>query len=187
VAQAIGCRRYGKAFADDREIPIQRGSIRSFYGSLRFQKSRTQKCKGCGKIPFSALKFGLDMSEDVFVGKSRIHGMGVFSLRDFKKGEVVLKWDTSHKLSKDDIEKITNDEKPYVVYVEDKYFLLQPPERFINHSCDANTEVIDFSDVCKRDIKKGEEITGDYSEDGVPGMRMKCCCGSKNCRKSISP
>jgi len=36
----------------------------------------------------------------------------------------------------------------------------------------------------KRDIKKGEEITGDYAEEILTG-EMKCNCGSKNCKKII--
>ena len=36
---------------------------------------------------------------DVTVKKSKIHGMGVFAARNFKKGEVILKWNTSHELT----------------------------------------------------------------------------------------
>ena len=36
-----------------------------------------------------------------------------------------------------------------------------------------------------RDIKKGEEITGDYTEELPPGTYMKCNCGSKKCKKII--
>jgi SET domain-containing protein len=150
-------------------------------------KRFTENTLPLSEIPLSALKIWIVMSEDVLVAKSRIHGLGVFALRDFKKGEVVFRWDISHEISKDDIAKIPDTEKPYVVHKKGKYFLLQPPERFLNHSCDANTHVVNFSDVCKRDIKKGEEITGDYSEDSVPDTRIKCNCGSKKCRKIISP
>jgi len=37
---------------------------------------------------------------DVIVKKSKIHGLGVFASRNFKKGEIIIKWDTSHKLTK---------------------------------------------------------------------------------------
>ena len=33
---------------------------------------------------------------DVAVKKSKIEGLGVFALRDFKKGEIVIKWDIAH-------------------------------------------------------------------------------------------
>ena len=89
---------------------------------------------------------------DVIVKDSKIHGKGVFALRDFKKGEVVIKWDTSHVLTLDQVEKLPKSEKDY---------------------------------VAKRDIKKGEEVGEDYAEDETPGFRMKCNCGSKNCRGLI--
>ncbi len=61
---------------------------------------------------------------------------------------------------------------------------MQSPERFVNHSCDANTSVKNKCDIASRDIKKGEEITSDYSNQGVE--LFKCCCGSKNCKKIIN-
>ena len=36
---------------------------------------------------------------DVIIKKSKIEGKGVFAARDFKKGEIVVKWDISHQLS----------------------------------------------------------------------------------------
>ncbi len=63
---------------------------------------------------------------------------------------------------------------------------MQSPERYVNHSCVANTQVKDFCDVAVRDISKGEEITSDYSEGLLSGFSMRCNCGSKNCRKIIS-
>ena len=57
--------------------------------------------------------------------------------------------------------------------------------RFVNHSCDANTTAKNFSDVAKRDISKGEEITADYTEELPSNTYMECKCGSKNCKKII--
>jgi len=34
-------------------------------------------------------------------------------------------------------------------------------------------------------IKEGEEITGDYSEDLLPGEELECNCGSRKCRGVI--
>lgn len=121
----------------------------------------------------------------VIVKKSRIHGKGVFAARNFKKGEVVLKWDTAHELSSEQVKRLPLHEKKYVTFFHGKYVLMQPPERFVNHSCDSNTTAKNFSDIAKRDIKKGEEITADYSEECVPGLNMKCKCGSRKCRGII--
>jgi SET domain-containing protein len=121
----------------------------------------------------------------VIVKKSKIHSKGVFAERNFKKGEIVLKWNVSHRLTKEEVDRLQEEEKVYVSYVNGKYTLMQSPDRFVNHSCDANTYTDNFCDVAKKDIKKGEEITSDYSEDEIPGFEMKCNCGSKNCRGII--
>jgi SET domain-containing protein len=122
---------------------------------------------------------------DVIVKDSKIHGKGVFAARNFKKGEIVLKWDISHELTKEQLDKMPENEKRYVTFFNGKFVLMQPPERYVNHSCVANTYANNFCDVAKRDIKKGEEITADYAEEGVPDLNMKCKCGSKNCRGVI--
>jgi len=56
----------------------------------------------------------------------------------------------------------------------------------INHSCDPNCVVSGNSVVARRDIKRGEELTFDYSTDvDWPGFAMACRCGSLGCRRII--
>jgi len=121
---------------------------------------------------------------NIVVRKSKIHGRGVFSARDFKKGEIVIKYNLKH-LTKEEYENLSESEKHYTSYEDGKYWLFSSPERFVNHSCEPNTNPINKCDVAIRNIKKGEEITTDYLKDNVPGLNMKCNCGSKNCRKII--
>lgn len=124
------------------------------------------------------------MQKDIFVKKSKINKKGVFAARDFKKGEVVLKWNPK-TLKQSEIEKIKDNQKQYLRKVDrNKYFLMQPPERFVNHSCEANTQVKNSCDVAIRNIKKGEEITSDYGKGG--SVSFECKCGSKNCRGMIN-
>ena len=63
-------------------------------------------------------------------------------------------------------------------------FLMQPPEKYVNHSCEANTEVKNHCDVAIRYIKKGDEITSDYNKKGS-FVSFICKCGSKRCRGII--
>ncbi len=121
----------------------------------------------------------------VIVKKSKIHEKGVFASCNFKKGEVVLKWDISHELIKEEVNSMPEKQKSYVTFFNGKYVLMQPPEKYVNHSCEANTYADNFCDIAKRDIMAGEEITADYAEEGVPDINMKCKCGSKNCREII--
>lgn len=124
-------------------------------------------------------------SDKVNISKSEIHGKGVFALHDFKKGEVVLHWDTSKTIPKNEFEAMPEKAKRYVNYLDSKYVIMQEPERYVNHSCNSNTTSQNFCDIAIKDIKKGDEITANYIEAIPPNTEMKCNCGSKNCKKII--
>jgi len=126
------------------------------------------------------------MKQDKFIIKnSFIEGKGVFALRDFIKGEIVLQWDISHTLPKEKVDKMSNEEKKYISFFNGKYVIMQEPEKYVNHSCEPNTTANDFCDVAIRDIKEGEEITADYTEELPPNTYMKCNCGSNKCKKIV--
>lgn len=124
------------------------------------------------------------MTKDIIIKKSKISGKGVFALRDFNKGDVIFRWNPK-SIKKSEIESLSAREKTYVVQLNRRYFIMQAPERYVNHSCEANTTVKDNSDVAIRKIKKGEEITSDYVKT-KGGSSFECKCGSKKCRKIIS-
>lgn len=116
--------------------------------------------------------------KDIIVKKSKIDKKGVFANRDFKEGEIVLKWKPKI-LTKKQANELTLNDKNYLFIENNKYYLLQSPEKFVNHSCEANTQVNNFSDVATRKIKKGEEITSCYPNKDIKDF--KCKCGSKKC------
>jgi len=81
---------------------------------------------------------------------------------------------------------ISKDLWPYTFQVDyDRYKL---PRRnsigwLINHSCDPNCLVSGTSLIAERDIRRGEELTFDYSTDvDWAGFAMACKCGSAKCR-----
>lgn len=119
---------------------------------------------------------------DIIVKKSKIHGFGIFAARDFKKGEVVIRWKSHTLISKDDIDKLSEEEKQNISYLDGKYVMV-PPEGRVNHSCDPNAYLVNYCYIAKRAIKKGEEITTDYKEESEPSFKMKCNCSSKNCKR----
>ena len=61
------------------------------------------------------------------------------------------------------------------------------PGYFINHSCSPNAGFMGkVTVVAMKAIRKGEEITMDYSTtEEDPYWMMECRCGSRNCRKTI--
>ena len=128
---------------------------------------------------------------DVIVGKSNIHGIGVFAAREFKQGEIVSAIDDS---------RVVDDEHPlrpelgemdyHCDYLAGGKVVLMPsPERHINSSCDPNiyTKTIDGVryNIARKAIKPGEEITTDYIIDCHGGIVWQCSCGSSGCRKTI--
>jgi SET domain-containing protein len=123
-----------------------------------------------------------DTMQDVVVKKSKINNQGVFAARNFKQGEVVLKWNPQ-EFKETEVEQLSSTQKNFLYKSSGKSFLMQAPEKYINHSCESNTKAENNSDIAIRDIKKGEEITSDYaSEVYIP---FKCKCGGKNCRGII--
>ena len=125
--------------------------------------------------------------DSVVVKKSKIHSKGVFANRDFKKGEVVIKYNLK-PLTRQEFDNLPESEKHFTSKEGDKYWLFSPPERYVNHSCEPNTNpnIKEKFDFAIRDIKKGEEILADYTKDNVPGLYMKCNCGSKKCKGIIT-
>lgn len=124
-------------------------------------------------------------TDDVIIKKSDIHGRGVFAARNFKRGEIVLQWDTTHVISEKEFNEMTHDDQRYVTFLDNTYVVMQEPERYVNHSCDANTLAQQHCDIAKRTIQRDEEITADYREELPPDAHMKCNCKSKNCVKTI--
>jgi uncharacterized protein len=59
---------------------------------------------------------------------------------------------------------------------------MQPPARFVNHSCNPNARGTETHDVAIRAIEPGEEMTVDYVAEQIPGLRLVCNCGAPNCR-----
>jgi SET domain-containing protein len=116
--------------------------------------------------------------KDIVIMKSKIQGKGVFAARDFKKGEVIIKWDASDKINKKEYDSAKD--KTYLSKVGKIYLRMKAPAKYVNNSCNPNTKVKNFCDVTIRDIKKGEEITGNYADD-TGGIDFKCNC--KKCKK----
>lgn len=121
---------------------------------------------------------------NIIIEKSKIRGLGKFAAHDFKSGEVVIMWSTHQQLTKEEVDILPKKEKQNISYIDEKYILV-PPEGRINHSCNPNVYLSNFCYLAKRNIKEGEEITTDYRKESESGFKMKCSCGSKNCRGII--
>jgi len=111
-------------------------------------------------------------------------GKGVFALRGFRKGEIVLIYKKSKILNKHEIPKRWTGKYKYLDVVGlDKFMIMKPPECYINCSCDPNVYVKNWKFVAMHPIKKGEEIVGDCAINNDFDHVEKCLCHSRRCRK----
>lgn len=123
-------------------------------------------------------------NKDIEVRESSICGRGIFAKRRFESGEVVLRWNINELIARAEIDRLSPEERHYLLNFDgDRCFVVQPPERYINHSCDPNTTMGKFCDVAIRPIEIGEEVTSDYQDSSH--VTFRCSCGAKNCRGEI--
>ncbi len=122
---------------------------------------------------------------DVTVKPSPVHGLGVFAAKDFRKGETILQW-RPRSLSRAEYEALSPAERDYVDIEKGEILLMNPPERYVNHSCDPNLRPGVRADIAARDIKAGEELTTDYANFFISRGSFQCACGSPKCRGAIT-
>jgi len=130
-----------------------------------------------------------DMTNAVVVAKSGIEGCGVFAICPFRKGEPILAIDDSRVVN-DHAPLQANEEERHCDYLErGRVVLMQPPERYINHSCNPNTYVKTVKGkrlvIARREIEAGEEVTYDYSINSSGDTIWLCRCDAARCRREI--
>jgi hypothetical protein len=105
---------------------------------------------------------------DIIIGKGNLAGKGVYAARDFKKGEIVIKYNLK-PLTKQEFENLPRGEKEFTHTHRGTIHLYSEPERYVNHSNNPNTwqDLENFCDVALRDIAKGEMITTDATKDDI--------------------
>jgi hypothetical protein len=117
------------------------------------------------------------------VGKK---GKGVFALKDFKKGELIVRRKKGKIFKESGIPHHWKGKWIYLDKIgEGKFELGQSPDKYFNHSCNPNAFVKNRKVFAMKSIKKGQEITFDYAinNDYASIRKERCYCGSKNCRK----
>jgi hypothetical protein len=121
----------------------------------------------------------------VKVGKTECTGRGIFALSDIKKDEHIFTFSGAIIKDKEYARKLgCTLQVGSDAWIEPQHNSIG---RYINHSCSPNAGIKGRRQICAiKDIRKGAEITIDYSiTDNDPLWKMKCKCRSKNCRKII--
>ena len=126
----------------------------------------------------------------IYVGKSDVQGKGVFAGENIKKGQVICQID-GEKIRRE--LKSEKESKKFANWIGlGKNVWLNPNKtkfRYLNHSCNPTAAIVRSRTlIALHDLKKGEEITFDYSLTDIdPYWNMECRCNAPNCRKVIRP
>jgi len=132
------------------------------------------------------------VSEGTETKVSPIHGLGLFTKRNFKKDVVVAAWG-GRVITKNEMKKLPkNISSNYALEIFPNFFLAETSNSdldksdFINHSCTPNCKIVNrLVMVTKGPVKKGAELTCDFSAPIHTGKKVPCKCGSSACRGFI--
>ena len=117
------------------------------------------------------------------IKRSRIEGQGVFALRSFKKGDKVYSFPRGKIIGIKEAGELPKTEKRYLDKIaKDKFEIIEPPGRYVNHSCSPNVYEKKRAAYALKSIKKGEEITFDYDKSEYLERQFWCHCGLQYCR-----
>lgn len=109
-------------------------------------------------------------------------GKGLFALRDFHEGDLVMSATAKQ---------VTSTKNSHTVQTSWKsHALMDLPASLINHKCSANVGVKDnlkdcFDWYAMTHIPKGEELFADYETFEYEIQGFKCSCGSPVCRGTL--
>ena len=134
------------------------------------------------------------MNSKLIIRDTNKYGKGVFANKDIKKGELVKKFSGEIISLKECLDRVAkgvmNNDDGFQINNE-KYLVLDNTSLSFNHNCNPNAIFKNDTElVTIKNIKKGHEITYDYSTTVGSNITSKmwtmpCKCGSKICRKKL--
>lgn len=128
------------------------------------------------------------------IGKSQIHGVGLFAIDAISKDEVVA-YKGGHILEANDFNQLPDLCKAASLQIDENIYLAPVDIAEandvmvgINHSCSPNVGISGQIDtIAMRDIEPGEELTGDYAVAYQNDyFNFKCECSTQECREVVT-
>jgi len=109
---------------------------------------------------------------DVTISKGPMSGKGVYAARDFKKGEVVIKYQLK-PITFQELKALPPEDYAATHNVNGQIYLYPEPARYVAHSETPNirNDHDQQANIALRDIKAGELITVDARYDDVPVLK----------------
>lgn len=127
------------------------------------------------------------------VGKSPIHGQGLFAKQAIAAGEIVAV-KGGHIFTGPEWNMLAQSLGPAEIQIAEDLFIAPAGQEqrdgsmlYTNHSCEPNLAIqglIVF--VAMRDIATGEELTHDWATTDDLDYVMECQCGHPHCRGTIT-
>jgi hypothetical protein len=108
-------------------------------------------------------------------------GLGVFALRTFERGAVILRFERGRVVHVDQLATLTPWESEHLgELTADTCQVLSAPRCYLNHACAPNA--ISSSDAVRawRGIQAGEEVTIDYRLNALDDWELRCACPAYN-------
>lgn len=104
--------------------------------------------------------------DDVYIGKGRLAGKGVYAARDFAPGETVKHYNL-RELSQGEFDSLPGNDQMFVHSFWGKMYLFPEPSRYTNHSANPNTksDLKNMCDYAAHPIKKDDMITTNATEE----------------------
>lgn len=125
------------------------------------------------------------------VGRSKIHGRGVFATVRIRKGARVVQYTGDIVDEEEANRRIVRRTRVFLFDLRDGTFIDGDPNTpgpCVNHSCDPNCFTLQDGRrvfiVAARTIEPGEELTYDYLIS--PGVKRACVCGAAKCRGTLN-
>lgn len=127
------------------------------------------------------------------VRDSKIHGKGLFAKTPIKKGEIVAV-KGGYILSQQQWNEIELELGAAEIQISDELFIapVRKEQRdggmlYTNHSCNPNIAIQgQVVVVAMKDIAVNEELAHDWATMDDLDYKLKCNCGSPNCRGTIT-
>jgi catechol 2,3-dioxygenase-like lactoylglutathione lyase family enzyme len=108
----------------------------------------------------------------VIIGKGSMSGKGLYAARDFKKNEVVVRYELQ-PITFSELKALSPEDYAATHNVNGQLYMYPEPARYVSHSesPNARNDHAQHADVALRDIEKGELITVDARYDDVPVLK----------------
>jgi hypothetical protein len=132
------------------------------------------------------------LSPKTRIGRSRIHGRGLFARMAIRKGEIVA-IKGGHVLDRRALARVKGRIAESYIQIDDAFFIgaataaeVRRNKLFINHSCAPNLGIRgEITFVALRAIRAGEELTYDWAMEENSLARTQCRCGARTCRRVL--